>query len=85
MIPAIWAATAAFMRSRAGILRAIPGMELFEMERIKDQSWCCGGGGGARTAFRDFARKTAIKRIGEAQKNRSSGHCYRLPVLRAEP
>ena len=38
------------------------------MERIKDQSWCCGGGGGARTAFMDFARKTAVKRIGEAKK-----------------
>jgi heterodisulfide reductase subunit D len=50
------------------ILQAIPGIELYEMERIKDQSWCCGGGGGARTAFRDFARTTAIKRIGEAQK-----------------
>ncbi len=29
---------------------------LVEKERIKDQSWCCGGGGGARTAFLDFAR-----------------------------
>ncbi len=38
------------------------------MERIKDQSWCCGGGGGARTAFMDFAQKTATKRIEEAGK-----------------
>ena len=50
------------------ILRAMPGMELVEMERIKDQSWCCGGGGGARTAFRDFAQKTAVKRLDEAKK-----------------
>jgi heterodisulfide reductase subunit D len=50
------------------ILRAIPGIELVEMERIKDQSWCCGGGGGARTAFVDFARATAMKRIAEARK-----------------
>lgn len=50
------------------ILQAIPGLEVVEMERIKDQSWCCGGGGGARTAFPDFARKTAAKRIAEAQK-----------------
>ncbi|MCX8043653.1 MAG: (Fe-S)-binding protein [Desulfobacterota bacterium] len=50
------------------ILRAIPGIELIEMERIKDQAWCCGGGGGARAAYPDFARATALKRIAEAQK-----------------
>jgi Fe-S oxidoreductase len=50
------------------VLKAIPGIEMVEMERIKDQSWCCGGGGGARTAFMDFAQKTALKRIGEAKK-----------------
>ncbi len=50
------------------ILKSIPGTELLEMERIKDQSWCCGGGGGVRTAFMDFAQKTATKRIKEAKK-----------------
>jgi heterodisulfide reductase subunit D len=50
------------------ILKAIPGVELIEMERIKDQSWCCGGGGGTRTAFIDFSQKTAMKRIQEAKK-----------------
>jgi len=50
------------------VLTSIPGVEFTEMERIKDQSWCCGGGGGARTAFMDFAQKTATKRIGEAKK-----------------
>jgi Fe-S oxidoreductase len=54
------------------LLRAMPGMELVEMERIKDQAWCCGGGGGVRTAFRDFAQKTAVKRIGEAKKTGAS-------------
>lgn len=50
------------------ILRAIPGIELVEMERIKDQAWCCGGGGGARAAYPEFARTTALKRIAEAKK-----------------
>ena len=50
------------------ILRALPGIEFVEKERIKDQSWCCGGGGGARTAFLEFAQKTAAKLIDEAHK-----------------
>jgi heterodisulfide reductase subunit D len=50
------------------ILRAIPGIELVEKERNRDQSWCCGGGGGARAAFPDFAAKTAEKLINEAKK-----------------
>ncbi len=50
------------------ILNAIPGIEFVEKERIKDQSWCCGGGGGVRTAFPDFAHSTAAKLIDEAKK-----------------
>jgi Fe-S oxidoreductase len=55
------------------ILRAIPGIKLVEMERIKDQSWCCGGGGGARTAFMDFAVGTGKRRVGEAEKSGAQG------------
>ena len=55
------------------VLRSIPGVTLIEMERIKDQSWCCGGGGGARTAFIDFAVQTAKKRIEEAMKTGAEG------------
>ena len=49
------------------ILRGIPGVELVEMERIKEYAWCCGGGGGAFTAFKDFAQWTARERIEEAK------------------
>jgi len=49
------------------ILRAIPGIELYEMERIKEYGWCCGGGGGVFTAFKDFAQWTALERLEEAK------------------
>jgi len=50
------------------VLKALPGVELVEMERIREFSWCCGAGGGVRAAFPDFALETAQERIEEAKK-----------------
>lgn len=50
------------------ILRAIPGITLKEMNRIREYSFCCGGGGGARTGKLEFALATAARRIQEAEK-----------------
>lgn len=49
------------------ILKAIPGIRLLEMERIKDQGWCCGAGGGVRTAFPELSFKISSERIEEAK------------------
>jgi len=49
------------------ILQAIPGIELVEMERTKENAWCCGAGGGVRDAFKDFALWTAGERLEEAK------------------
>ena len=48
------------------ILKAIPGIKLVEMERIREYAWCCGSGGGAKSAYPDFALATAKERIEEA-------------------
>lgn len=48
------------------LLEAIPGIELVEMERIREYSWCCGAGGGCLEARPDFAAATADERIEEA-------------------
>ena len=49
------------------ILRAIPGVTLLEMERIREYSWCCGAGGGVLESEPDFAAWTAGKRLEEAR------------------
>jgi Fe-S oxidoreductase len=49
------------------VLGAIPGLELTEMERIKEYAWCCGAGGGVMEAFPDFSAWTAHERLEEAQ------------------
>ncbi|MFW9900890.1 MAG: (Fe-S)-binding protein, partial [Candidatus Thorarchaeota archaeon] len=49
------------------LLKKIPGIKFKEMERIKEYSYCCGAGGGVKSAFPEFALKTAITRIEEAE------------------
>jgi Fe-S oxidoreductase len=49
------------------ILKAIPGLRLAEMERIKEYAWCCGSGGGAKDTNPEFAIWTANERIAEAE------------------
>lgn len=49
------------------IIKSIPGVELIEMERIKEYAWCCGAGGGVKEAYSDFNTFTAQERIEEAK------------------
>jgi len=49
------------------ILKAIPGVKLTEMHRIREYAWCCGSGAGVKEAYPDFAESTAAERIEEAR------------------
>ncbi|MBW2183415.1 MAG: (Fe-S)-binding protein [Deltaproteobacteria bacterium] len=49
------------------IIKSIPGLTLVEMNRIREYSFCCGGGGGARTGKLEFALATARRRVKEAE------------------
>jgi Fe-S oxidoreductase len=49
------------------VLKSIPGLRLIEMERVKENAWCCGAGGGVKEAYREFSLWTAAERIEEAR------------------
>ncbi len=48
------------------LLHAIPGLQFREMERVRENSFCCGGGGGVMTGYKDWATKNASLRVEEA-------------------
>ena len=49
------------------ILKKIPGLKLVEMERIREYAYCCGAGGGVKSAFPEMALNIAEVRIEEAE------------------
>ncbi|MFX1568315.1 MAG: (Fe-S)-binding protein [Promethearchaeota archaeon] len=49
------------------VLKNIPGINLIEMERNRQNAWCCGSGGGVRSAFKDLSSFAANERIEEAK------------------
>ncbi len=48
------------------VLQAIPGLELTEMKRNREKSWCCGAGAGVKTSYPDFAQWIGEQRVQEA-------------------
>ena len=48
------------------LISALPGVSLKEMPRTRENAWCCGAGGGVRSAFPDLALESSRLRIREA-------------------
>ena len=53
-------------RQPRDLLEKIPGIELVEMPRNRHNAWCCGSGGGVRSAFKEMSASAANERIEEA-------------------
>jgi Fe-S oxidoreductase len=49
------------------ILKRIPGIELVEMKRNRQHSWCCGGGGVVNLVYPKLSIKIAKDRVQEAK------------------
>lgn len=49
------------------LLSLIPGVELVEMERTRENSRCCGAGGGLKSGYPDIQNKISQTRIKEAE------------------
>lgn len=48
------------------VISKLPGVELIEMKRNRENAWCCGAGGGVKSQFSDLALDIAKDRINEA-------------------
>jgi Fe-S oxidoreductase len=64
------------------ILEAIPGLELVEMIRMKENTFCCGAGRGTQEAFPDFAAWAAEQRIFEAKEVGAEGIVATCPMCK---
>ncbi|MCK5238292.1 MAG: (Fe-S)-binding protein [Candidatus Thorarchaeota archaeon] len=49
------------------VLNAIPGLEFKEMERIKGDAFCCGGGGGVKMMYDTHSEKVSSERLKHIQ------------------
>ncbi|MHA1143877.1 MAG: (Fe-S)-binding protein [Candidatus Helarchaeota archaeon] len=54
------------------LIESVPGVKFIEMERNRERAWCCGAGGGVKSAFKEWSVEIAMERIEEAEKTGAS-------------
>jgi heterodisulfide reductase subunit D len=45
------------------VISALPGIDFREMSRIREQAFCCGGGGGVKITYPDYSQEVSTERI----------------------
>jgi Fe-S oxidoreductase len=53
------------------VIDAIRKDEFIEMRRIRNYAYCCGAGGGVKSAFPELALEIAVDRIKEAEETKA--------------
>jgi Fe-S oxidoreductase len=54
------------------VLKKIPGVDLVEMKRNKENAWCCGAGGGVKIGYPEWSVEISGERLEEAKKTNAS-------------
>lgn len=49
------------------LIQKVPGVTFIELPRNRENAWCCGAGGGVKSAFKDWSVEIAGERIKEAE------------------
>jgi len=66
------------------ILAAIPGVEVLEMKRHHEFSWCCGGHGGAPEAYPELAAYAVSERLEEVKDAGAEGLVSACPYCKRQ-
>jgi len=64
------------------VLKALPQLKFTEMPRNRELSWCCGAGGGVKSAYPEWAIWTATERLKEAQETGAQAIVSTCPFCR---
>jgi len=64
------------------LIRQIPGIRFVEMDRNRENAWCCGGGGGVKLVYPTQASKVALVRLKEARSSGAKGIVSSCPTCK---
>jgi Fe-S oxidoreductase len=54
------------------VYKTIPGINLVEMRRTRENAWCCGAGGGVKIGYPEWSLEVSKERLEEAKETRAS-------------
>ncbi len=49
------------------VIKALPGIKFVEMDRVRADAFCCGGGGGVKLMFSEHSEKVSAERLVHVQ------------------